>query len=85
MLKKVQGHARVHLAKRRSGRKAREKRSVIAVQCAYRAHTARLAAAYKRVIRSGAGTQKQMHTSDVRIKPPCLMIYITVGIFVCIR
>ena len=51
MLKVLQSHTRRVLAKRRGNRLAREKRSVIAVQCAYRSRKARLAAAYKRVIR----------------------------------
>lgn len=51
MLRILQSHTRRHLAKRRGGRLAREKRSVISVQCAYRSRKARLAAAYKRVIR----------------------------------
>lgn len=51
MLRILQSHTRRHLAKRRGGRLAREKRSVVAVQCAYRSRKARLAAAYKRVIR----------------------------------
>lgn len=51
MLRILQSHTRRHLAKRRGNRLAREKRSVIAVQCAYRSRKARLAAAYKRVIR----------------------------------
>eukprot|EP00903_Cladosiphon_okamuranus_P009107 g8702.t2 len=52
MLRILQSHTRRHLAKRQGNRLAREKRSVIAVQCAYRSRKARLAAAYKRVIRT---------------------------------
>lgn len=51
MLRILQSHTRRHLAKRRGNHLAREKRSVIAVQCAYRSRKARLAAAYKRVVR----------------------------------
>lgn len=51
MLKIVQSFTRRHLAQRRGNRLAREKRAGIAVQCAYRSRKARLAAAYKRVIR----------------------------------
>lgn len=51
MLRIVQNFSRRNLAQRRGNRLAREKRAVIAVQCAYRSRKARLAAAYKRVIR----------------------------------
>lgn len=51
MLRILQCHTRRHLAKRRGDQLAKEKRSVISVQCAFRSRKARLAAAYKRVIR----------------------------------
>lgn len=47
----LQNLTRRRLARRRGDYLAKEKHCIIAVQCAYRSRKARLAAAYKRVIR----------------------------------
>lgn len=55
-LRKLQSFARGYIARRECRRLAQEKFSAIIVQCAYRSRKARLAAAYKRVIRQDIHT-----------------------------